>query len=103
MTRHPAGLAGAAAVIALGLNQVVGHAVGETRPYWSHPSVLVLASKANDYAFPSDHATVAGALALGLLWYSWRFGVPAILMAVFSPSRGCTSGPTTQATSSPVY
>jgi undecaprenyl-diphosphatase len=76
-------LTGAAAIIALGLNQVVSHAAGEIRPYWTHPSVLVLASKANDYAFPSDHATVAGALALGLLWYSWRFGVPALVMALF--------------------
>ncbi|HWG74192.1 MAG TPA: phosphatase PAP2 family protein [Acidimicrobiales bacterium] len=76
-------LTGAASVIALGLNQLVSHAAAEIRPYWTHASALVLVSKANDYSFPSDHATVAGALALGLAWYSWRFGIPAILVALF--------------------
>ena len=60
-------LCGAATVAALGINQVIGHAVAELRPYVTHPHALVLIAKANDYAFPSDHAVVAGGLATSLL------------------------------------
>ena len=60
-------LSGAATVAALGINQVIGSAVAELRPYVSHPHALVLVAKANDYAFPSDHAVVAGGLATSLL------------------------------------
>jgi len=56
------GLSGAGTLIALGLNQIIGHWAKELRPYNSLHHVLVLVPKANDYAFPSDHAVVAGAL-----------------------------------------
>jgi undecaprenyl-diphosphatase len=67
---HAAGLmflGGVGTLIALGLNQLVGHAAQELRPYDSHPSALVLVAKAHDYAFPSDHAVVAGALFTSVL------------------------------------
>jgi membrane-associated phospholipid phosphatase len=60
-------LGGIGTIVALGLNQVVGHAAQELRPYATHPQVLVLVGKTNDYAFPSDHAVVAGALVTSIL------------------------------------
>ena len=55
-------LSGAGTVAALGINQVVGHAAAELRPYDTYTHALVLVAKAHDYAFPSDHAVVAGGL-----------------------------------------
>jgi len=60
-------LGGIGTIVALGLNQLVGHAAQELRPYATHPQVLVLVGKTNDYAFPSDHAVVAGALVASIL------------------------------------
>lgn len=53
-------------IVALGLNQLVGHAAKELRPYVTHPHALVLVAKANDYSFPSDHSIVAGGLTVAL-------------------------------------
>ncbi len=61
------GLSGIATFVALGLNQLVGHAFKELRPYVTLRHVLVLVPRANDYAFPSDHAVVAGALMASVL------------------------------------
>ena len=79
---RPAGLmilGGAATVAALGLNQLVGHAAQELRPYDSHPTALVLVGKTTDYSFPSDHSVIAGALITavalllgGAVWRGWR-------------------------------
>jgi undecaprenyl-diphosphatase len=66
------GLGGIGTLIALGLNQVVGHAAKELRPYDTYRHALVLVAKANDYAFPSDHAVVAGALITAVLLVSRR-------------------------------
>lgn len=71
------GLGGIATLIAFGLNQIVGHAAKELRPYATLHHVLVLVPKANDYAFPSDHAVMAGALVTSVLLVSgggrsWR-------------------------------
>lgn len=60
-------MGGIGTLVALGLNQLVGHAAEELRPYATHPQALVLVGKANDYSFPSDHAVVAGALAASVL------------------------------------
>lgn len=76
------GLTAVSAVAALGLNQLVNHAVAEVRPYWTHPSALVLVSRANDYSFPSDHSVVAGALAAGLVAFDRRFGIVASVLAL---------------------
>lgn len=61
------GLGGVGTLIALGLNQVVGHAARELRPYDTYRHALVLVGKANDYSFPSDHSVVAGALLVSVL------------------------------------
>lgn len=70
------GLGGVGTLIALGLNQVVGHAAQELRPYATLPHVLVLVGKANDYAFPSDHAVVSGALLTAVLLVGLRRPTP---------------------------
>jgi len=60
-------LGGAGTLVGLGLNQLVGHAAEERRPYDTYRHALVLVAKAHDYAFPSDHAVVAGALFVSVL------------------------------------
>ncbi len=59
--------AGIAAVIAVGINQPLGHAVAEPRPFQVLAHPLVLVARSHDYSFPSDHAVMAGAVAAGLL------------------------------------
>lgn len=66
------GLSGIGTLVALGLNQIVGHAAKELRPYNTLRHVLVLVPSANDYAFPSDHAVIAGALVTSVLLVSRR-------------------------------
>jgi membrane-associated phospholipid phosphatase len=70
-----------AMLIALALNQLLGRWVAEPRPYQTHPQLLVLGSRTSDFAFPSDHAVMAGAVAAGLLLVSRRLGVIASVAA----------------------
>ncbi len=63
--------AGSAALIALGLGQVIATLVDRSRPYETVSSVQVLISRTTDSSFPSDHATAAGAVAAGL-WLTDR-------------------------------
>lgn len=65
-------IGGIGTLVALGVNQAVGHAAKELRPYATHPHALVLVSKAKDYAFPSDHAVIAGALVASILLVTSR-------------------------------
>ncbi len=44
---------------------------GEVRPYWVLPHVEVLVAKTHGYAFPSGHATIAGAVIAGI-WIAQR-------------------------------
>lgn len=74
--------AGAGALLALGLAQPINHAVAEARPWISVPHALILAGHTADFAFPSDHAVVAGAVAAGLLLYQRRLGLVAAVAAV---------------------
>ena len=57
---------GAGTAIAVGLNQPLIHLVGRVRPYVTITSAEVLVPRANDFTFPSDHATAAGAMIVGL-------------------------------------
>jgi len=61
-------------LLAVALNQPIVAGVAERRPYASIPHVLVLVSRSSDYSFPSDHATMAGAVAAGLCFAGWRLG-----------------------------
>ncbi len=78
-----AALTGVGALVALALNQPLAHAVAERRPYAAHPTALVLVTRAQDYSFPSDHATVAGAIIIGLLVYANRWGLAAFVLGLF--------------------
>lgn len=69
-------------LVAVGLNQPIVHAVAEQRPYASIPHVLLLVDRTADYAFASDHATMAGAVAAGLCYVNRRLGVIAWVAAV---------------------
>lgn len=60
--------AGAGALVALGLNQVVGGLVDRARPAATLTGVHVLVARTNDFSFPSDHAVVAGAVAAVCGW-----------------------------------
>jgi undecaprenyl-diphosphatase len=74
--------AGGATLLALAVNQPIVHAVNEARPYTTLTNILVLANRSPDASFPSDHATMAGAVAVGLLIVSRRLGLVAVLAAV---------------------
>ncbi|WP_328421533.1 phosphatase PAP2 family protein [Micromonospora sp. NBC_00389] len=68
-------------LLAVAVNQPIVAAVQEPRPYTSLPGILVLADRSADPSFPSDHATMAGAVAAGLLLVSWRLGLLAVAAA----------------------
>ena len=78
--------AGAAAVAALGVGQVIGHAIDRARPYAVMPTAHVLITRTSDFSFPSDHATAVGAVAAGLWLANRRLGLLAaglgVVMAV---------------------
>jgi membrane-associated phospholipid phosphatase len=79
--------AGAAALVGFGLVQVIGAIVDRSRPYAVWPAAHVLISRTTDSTFPSDHATAAATIAIGL-WLagrrlgSRRIGSVAIVLAV---------------------
>lgn len=75
------GWAAVATLGALALNQLLGRAVAEPRPYAVHPQILHLGSTTTDYSFPSDHAVMAGAVAAGLLIAHRRLGMVAVAAA----------------------
>jgi undecaprenyl-diphosphatase len=75
-------LAGAGVLLAVAVNQPIVHAVNETRPFRQLPHVLLLVSASTDGSFPSDHATMAGAVAAGLFYVSRRLGMVAAVAAV---------------------
>ncbi len=72
-------------VVAFGVQQLIVMLVSEARPYAVHPNALVLVAKTTDPSFPSDHACVAAAVAVGLLFANRRLGylacAGALLMA----------------------
>jgi membrane-associated phospholipid phosphatase len=74
--------AAAAALVALGIGQLIGGAVDRARPYETMTNVHILVDKTTDFSFPSDHATVAGAVAVGLLFANRRWGIVASALAV---------------------
>jgi undecaprenyl-diphosphatase len=69
-------------LLAVAVNQPIVAYVDEARPYTALPHILVLAIRSTDPSFPSDHATMAGAVATGLLLVSWRLGALTAIAAV---------------------
>jgi membrane-associated phospholipid phosphatase len=74
--------AAGATLIALGIGQLIGGAVDRARPYAAMTGVHLLVDRTTDFSFPSDHATAVGAVAVGLLFTSRRWGMIAALLAV---------------------
>lgn len=74
-------LAGASALIALGLGQIVGHALPRPRPYLTHP-VNLLISRSADTSFPSDHATLGFAVAVMIWQYNRKVGIWLLILAL---------------------
>jgi len=74
-----------AALIAVGVQQIVVKLVDEGRPYALLPDTLVLITRTTDPSFPSDHACVCGAVAAGLFFVDrrlgWIGGIAALIMA----------------------
>ena len=75
-------LAGAGVLVAVAVNQPIVHAVNEARPFTQLPGALVLVHRSADASFPSDHAVMAGATAVGLLFVSRRLGAVAAAAAL---------------------
>lgn len=79
-------LAGVSGVVALGVNHFISQAVARARPcraLAAHHHLTVILTCAHDYSFPSDHSIIAGALAVGLLFFSRRLAAVAIVLALF--------------------
>src|SRR5258706_14799485 len=74
--------AGGSVLLALAVNQPLVGLIARTRPYTTHPDLLILAGRGSDWSFPSDHATMAGAAAVGLWFVSRRLGLWASIAAV---------------------
>jgi membrane-associated phospholipid phosphatase len=81
-TLAAAGWAPVATLVAVALNQPLGRLVGEARPYVTHPRILRLAAPTSDFSFPSDHAVMGGAVAVGLLLVNRRLGLAAAVLAL---------------------
>lgn len=74
--------AGLGTLLAIAVNQPIGNAIHEARPYTAYPHALVLVTKTSDFSFPSDHAVMAGAVAAGLFLVSRRLGLVTAAVAV---------------------
>lgn len=74
--------AAGAALAALGIGQLIGGAIDRARPYEAMTGIHLLVDKTTDFSFPSDHATAAGAVAVGLLLTNRRWGIVAAVLAV---------------------
>lgn len=81
-------LTGAATVVALAVNQIIGPLVDRPRPFVTMPHVLLLLPHSADPSFPSDHAMVAGAFVGGLALVHRRWaGLAAVLAVLLAFAR----------------
>jgi undecaprenyl-diphosphatase len=80
-----------AVLLAVAVNQPLVHHFAEARPYTVLPHALVLIDRSTDPSFPSDHGTMAGAVAAAVLLSTWRaatgpgaraLGITAVTLAV---------------------
>jgi len=69
---------GLGTLVAVIVNQPLVHHFHENRPYTILPHILVLAHRTGDYGFPSDHATMAGAVTAGLFLVNPVIGVVSL-------------------------
>jgi len=73
--------AGISALVALGLGQIVGYAFPRDRPYLSH-HVSLLITHSPDTSFPSDHTTLAFAVAIAVWQFNRRAGITLLIFGV---------------------
>lgn len=78
-------LAGSAALIALGIGQVVGKVLPRARPYEAPDigPVHLLRPHSPDTSFPSDHATLAFAVTVALWRVDRRLGTVSLLFSLW--------------------
>ena len=77
------GSASAAAVLALLANAVLGKLWFHDRPFVDHPKqTVLLVHHGADNSFPSDHASVAFAIAFAVLAFHRRLGLLLVALAV---------------------
>lgn len=74
--------AGIGTVVAVAVNQPTVNNVREKRPYVTLHHTLLLVHRSAKFSFPSDHTTIAGAAAAGLILVSWRLGLAASAAAL---------------------
>ncbi|MEV3974447.1 phosphatase PAP2 family protein [Streptomyces sp. NPDC050698] len=72
-----------AAGIAVLVNVPIRGFVERPRPFLDHQGIEVLVQGKTDYSFVSDHATIVMALAVGLFVAHRRFGLVALVLALF--------------------
>jgi undecaprenyl-diphosphatase len=72
-----------AAGIAVLVNVPIRGFVERPRPFLDHQGLEVLVAGKNDYSFVSDHATIVMAMAVGLFVANRKFGLVALVLAVF--------------------
>ncbi len=70
--------AGVSALVALGLSQIVGYAFPRERPYLAH-HVSLLITHSPDTSFPSDHTTLAFAVAVAVWQFNRRAGITLLV------------------------
>lgn len=74
-------VAGIATLLALGLGQLLGLAWPRPRPYERLP-VHLLVPRVHDTSFPSDHATLGFAVAVGVLFFHRKAGMWLMAFAI---------------------
>jgi undecaprenyl-diphosphatase len=72
-----------AAGIAVLVNVPIRGFVERPRPFLDHQGLEVLVQGKTDYSFVSDHATIVMAMAVGLFVAHRRFGLVALVLALF--------------------
>jgi len=73
---------GLGTLLAVAVNQPLVHIFRENRPFMNLHDILVLGHHSIDYGFPSDHSTMAGAVATGLFLVNPVLGCIAVVFAL---------------------
>lgn len=74
--------AGLGTLVAVAINQPLVELFHKARPYTNLQHILVLAQPTNDFSFPSDHSTMAGAVTAGLFLVDPVLGSVALVLAL---------------------
>lgn len=82
-TQRASGLAATAALIALGIGQIIGKIFPRARPSDVIPAHLLL-PRSLDTSFPSDHATLAFAVAAVVFAWNRKWGSALIVFALLT-------------------